>query len=412
MAMSMKKKIGLDPTNQSPKVTMENQAVRFSVDSNPADILDEEILTVAKETSNIQGIEQIDVFESDSNKDSHDDNYDNDIPQTETMADNMARDSPTPSQQPMARHALSPSPTPSLNTEPETMDLTPPSPNGASANLKETLNKDEYAQFSFVPPPLSLKQEVMEMNGRFMNELTEQMASFQDKLTTQMASFQNDISNILLAKEETLNNKFNTINTVLTEVKNSQAQTNSNLESIDTRTNFKLDTINNELNEVKNSQAQTNLNIDASNSEIAILQQKVRDMEEQLRIAREAPPPPPPPSLSAPGTGPQPSIPEMERIKQFIKLEDRSYFETTLKITGYHDPGVGSEIARAIRILREINSEYLIDQVKKVSIRNGSLRLTFANKLQFERATHELNYQLSQLNRNPNEPGMETNLPS
>merc|ERR1712215_533591 len=99
------------------------------------------------------------------------------------------------------------------------------------------------------------------MNKRFMNELTEQMASFQDKLTTQMASFQNEISNILLAKEETLNNKFNTINTELTEVKNSQAQTNLNLES--------------------------------SNAEIAILQQKIRDMEEQLRIAREAPPPPP-----------------------------------------------------------------------------------------------------------------------
>ena len=57
------KKIGLDPTNQSPKVTMENQSVRFSVDSTSTDMLDEEIQTVARETLNIQGVEQIeDVF--------------------------------------------------------------------------------------------------------------------------------------------------------------------------------------------------------------------------------------------------------------------------------------------------------------------------------------------------------------
>ena len=94
----------------------------------------------------------------------------------------MARDSRSPSPSLLARHALSPSATPSCNSEPEMMDLTTPSLNGAAADLKETSNKEEHAHHAFVPPPLSFKQEIKEMNGLFMNNLSARMAYFQTEI--------------------------------------------------------------------------------------------------------------------------------------------------------------------------------------------------------------------------------------
>ena len=264
--------------------------------------------------------------------------------------------------------AAAPPPLPTQTLEPDAL----------ASNLKvnEMINQNP-------PPPRSIKQELLEVSVEIRADLMQtvylQIGTVKRDLTE---TFKHELYLAVKKMTQSFETKLNEISNEVTNLRNVQEGTSHDIIAINT-------------------------NIEASNVNIASLQntdtaqdERIRSMENEIRIMRKAPPP----TLSArwaPATAAAAQdIPEMNQLRTFFKNEDKAYYENTLTLRNYPDPGAGNEVQRATKILRMINCDNLIDQVKKISLRNNSLRLTFSNRVQFERATQELNWKLAGFNRN------------
>ena len=397
------KKIGLD------------QTVRYSSVTNDL-LIDEEIKLV----QNITGIATLEnevfneVFIDESNDNRED---------LETSADNMAREhmEMETSSPPPLTHNISPSPTPTPSPSPplspspadgavaaalpliptqtrEHNTLAPPPHPNQSDNLASNLKSNERINnqnsTQFIPPPRSIKQELREVSVEIREELmqhvTLQIGTVKNDLTQ---TFKNELDRAVNKLTQGFETKLNHISNEVTNLRNVQEGTTHDIISINTN----LEASNVSISNLQNT-------ISVQDERIRVMETTQRQLENEIRMIREAPPPtlaPPsvPVPVPAPATAPQ-EIPEMNQLRTFFKNEDKAYYETTLTLRNYPDPGPGGEVYRATKILKMINSEHIIDQVKKISIRNNSLRLTFINRVQFDRATQELNWQLAGLNRN------------
>ena len=153
-----------------------------------------------------------------------------------------------------------------------------------------------------------------------MQHVTLQIGTVKNDLTQ---TFKNELDRAVNKLTQNFETKLNHISNEVTNLRNVQEGTTHDIISINTN----LEASNVSISNLQNT-------ISVQDERIRVMETTQRQMENEIRMIREAPPPtlaPPsvPVPVPAPATAPQ-EIPEMNQLRTFFKNEDKAYYETTL----------------------------------------------------------------------------------
>ena len=224
-------------------------------------------------------------------------------------------------------------------------------------------------------------QHIVDLNGA--NEsIKTQLHGLKTRTTTRFVEI-TDVIESIQTRQETLSGK------VDTEIENINIQTNAIKNKVERDLETKIDNQQIEIDSIRDLQSQNQVVDPEQNTELMNMINTQKQEIANLRTLIQTPR--------------NPAIPDQElsnKIQRIIDSQDNEYYQSTIELRHFPtDVPRGTEMFKSSKILGLLNCSHLISNVKKSSLRNDSLRLTFYTKPDMENAISEMLQQKMQMRR-------------